>query len=650
MRQRFDALRGVVPSNSQLLLQSIGDKCSSLRETVMVRNRRAFLVRFHNRFISAAYFPQKDLPRFLEITAEDPCSIGGQFPSQHRQFLNKVVDHFQKNPGDLVQTVFRAYKKMRDVKFDFFVTSSVSALFGFYSCGEHCELAMNFLRELVKHGKVKFVRIVLRPFFCNSTTVRFVERVARSLEDRFCVQTAGLTARECKHLVPRCLKMLTGLIVGSIPLLSGFHLEVLRALPKRQAFEFFTHDFLRSQLRCYFLGSPFPWAISPILELLELFQSRTSEQEYSRLFAVSPRFELPSMFADFDLAYMFFLVSPRDVQLLWKYATGVVTFPKVVHLTLRPEFLHRQPMRPVWLKLYQRGVTLRIDPARVVFDEIHETFPERPDFEPCYHSLHKLAEARLCHPIDLIERGHIHRPSDEVVGYIIQKSMALLIGAASSFEVFIRHATSFQRLEDFDAVSFAHFDAAMCEFCGLLSARDVSRFVRTPRAIRLGFMNETHAQCTPEVMGRWKGSCDKLERLWALALPATADFAIPVDPSGLLASVTVIPRLPLPRAFLLLLRCMFEIDRVRAGFGIGAHFAQFVVHSTRQPGFITTFLFLSGIFMKNNDFQMLCFPTELAVWYRFEEVVLDVVESSRELSRVYHDFEDLLLMAFASLS
>jgi hypothetical protein len=121
------------------------------------------------------------------------------------------------------------------------------------------------------------------------------------------------------------------------------------------------------------------------------------------------------MFLDFDLLYVYFIISPRDGQLLDKFLRPVVDFPKVLEMTVRAEFLHRQSLFPVWLKIYQRN---RVDPPdvmSVVFPERAEPDPDPdpnpvldPDadiryFEQRSMVLKKLAKEHLCHPLDIID-------------------------------------------------------------------------------------------------------------------------------------------------------------------------------------------------------------------------------------------------------
>jgi hypothetical protein len=40
-------------------------------------------------------------------------------------------------------------------------------------------------------------------------------------------------------------------------------------------------------------------------------------------------------------------------------------------------------------------------------------------------------------------------------------------------------------------------------------------------------------------------------------------------------------------------------------------------------------------------------PGELRLWYKFEEVILNIVEMHDELSLLYHDFQDEVLMELA---
>jgi hypothetical protein len=66
------------------------------------------------------------------------------------------------------------------------------------------------------------------------------------------------------------------------------------------------------------------------------------------------------------------------------------------------------------------------------------------------------------------------------------------------------------------------------------------------------------------------------------ALPVTAELTLPIDASALLTAVNSIHHLPLPRGLILLIRSMFEIERIATAFKMDSTFTRFVVNSMRD--------------------------------------------------------------------
>jgi hypothetical protein len=190
----------------------------------------------------------------------------------------------------------------------------------------------------------------------------------------------------------------------------------------------------------------------------------------------------------------------------------------------------------------------------------------------------------------------------------------------------------------------------MCEFSLLLPSQEqIYHLLPSPRAQQLAFLVHTYNRITKEMVTRRKVSTYRLEVLWADVLRDVPISPLPHRIGALVASLKVLAKLPPSRGFLLLMRCIMEVGRVIVFFPAEKDLARFVLALSSGIGFITAFVYISGLFMKNNDFQVLCSPMELKLWFKFEEVILNIVDAHDELSLLYHDFQDEVLMELAQV-
>jgi hypothetical protein len=692
MIQEFIRLSESVPSNSQSYLRLNSESLSSMRERLMLRHRQIFLSRFHSRFITANYFPQRDTETFLRMIAADPSCTNDPIPPLQGQFILKLIEHFQWNPTDLLNVSLNAYRIMKAVKYDFFATSTISSVFGFYSCAEHLMMARPFLREIVKQPNKNFVGMTLRPFFCNPTTSRFVERVRSYLEQTFCLDLVVAESwRDVRGVLQRHVNPFADFIFDSLASMPEPHLEVLRLLSEHSwsessVFELFVDKFLRPQLKRYFRASGFAQFLEQVLDLVKLL--RRTPGDVRRLFKVRSLLVIPSLFVDFDLPYVFFLVSPRDGQLLFKYSQKVVTFPKVLLMTSRENFLKGQGLVPVWLKRYRCCPQQQPSTHGVVFNELPLPEFDVPHFEKRWLTLKKLGKEKLCHPMDILDGRvplrNIHLgpeaaadrhlqdkncPAAEGIGcddctashgsfvdFALRKSVAELKMHACCFETFIRYCAALNPLSEFDDLSLNLWDTILVEFCDTLNQgndRDLKTIMdifKTPHTKKKVFIKWMYKKLTRELLSKWADLSKLLEIEWLRVLEdgkCSEKAGQESNMRQIVAQLKALPKVAQEQQYFVLIACLKELYALTQMRKPNDGLVALVLKKANAPGLIQVLLFASCLLMKNNDFQQLCSREELHAWFGFEKGFLELVEGHEKLSQVYSIFQDEVLVEFA---
>jgi hypothetical protein len=138
------------------------------------------------------------------------------------------------------------------------------------------------------------------------------------------------------------------------------------------------------------------------MELFEYTKKTIDTSFLSQFNRVESRFSLPSQSCDFGSKYLFFIITPCDVQILHKYARGVILFPDALNLTISPSFLRRQPFVPTLVRLFPGIATVR-DRSAPLFPQMppHSDF-DIPHFARRFHALEQLADDSGCLPIDFL--------------------------------------------------------------------------------------------------------------------------------------------------------------------------------------------------------------------------------------------------------
>jgi hypothetical protein len=395
------------------------------------------------------------------------------------------------------------------------------------------------------------------------------------------------------------------------------------------------------------------------------------------------------MFEDFDLPYIFFLISPRDGQLLYKFGKPVAAFPKVLEMTVRPEFLRQQSLFPVWLKIYQRSYFVRPRLESVVFDVNQEPEIDIPRFQRRYLILKELAVKNSCHPLDILRHKVAirnlnleHQEATDLnslcrrcrengsagcencsprtisfVDFVLHRSLGELRTRASAFETFIRHRTALDLLMRFDQVSLSLLEVVLSPFCRALNNTAIDTAIKllpTPLTRKIIYilyvLNNLRVRD-----GEWGEYAAELEREWSNVLsqfPVGEDlFFNRSEYTEIVGGLSIISQLPPHRRSFWLMHCLLALDRLRKRFRAGKALSKVVlVHA--GTGLISAFVMMSSLFIKQDSFQALCSAAELRVWSSFEETLLDFVQmpspkdDARErssLSRIYEEFQDRIL-------
>jgi hypothetical protein len=434
----------------------------------------------------------------------------------------------------------------------------------------------------------------------------------------------------------------------------------------------------------YFRASDFAQFLEPVLGLVKLFRSKPGD--VGRLFTASSRVAIPSMFLDFDLPYVFFLTSPRDGQLIFKYAHTVVTFPKVLMMTSREDFLKRQVLVPVWLKLYRCCPPQQPDTDSLVFVETPLPDIDIPHFQKRWLMLKKLAKENMCHPMDILDR-RIRLPNLDLrpevavdanslcercraaggsgcenctpqkvtfIDFALHKSVAELKTQACSFETFIRYRAAFLRLSEFDHLSFNLWEAILVQFCGTLNLdvqtqlEQIFLILDTPLTKKKALIKRIYSLLTPELLSEWADLSKMLEVEWLLVLQDEKHFEKPkFDVGRVVEQLKVLPNVTQDQQYFVLIGCLKDLDALTMMHGPDRGSVAFILREATQLGLIQVLLFVSCLFMKNSDFHSLCSTKERHVWAKFEEGFLELVQGYEQFSFVYGTFQDEVLVKFS---
>ena len=539
LRREFEQRVRVVPTSSATLLFENGKDVAQSREEIMKVHRWIFLNKLFSRANTPKFFPHGDLNQFLQFVSVEPGSRDSELSPRQCQFMTKMVDFFIKNPAALVEVCKNAKHDMKDTKFKLFCRSCVPALFGFYSSREHLLIMRPFLAELVKLKQKDIVFAILEPFFCNATTFRYVESLANWLFADFC---PFIMQGKNDAMYKKILTEFRARVFGDMKLLPKEHLMVLRGLVqygmrKQDVFNFFVESFLRPQILFFFCGSPFIAESGHIEKLLQNMK-RVSDSELLPLFSGQSFLDVPSMFFEFDLLYVFFLITPRDVEILYKMSKGI-EFPSVLKMTMSPAFVQKQCFVPHWLKLYPKNLdikSLRLEPVSLVFNNNPSkiTTMDIPHFRKRFLTLKKLAVERNTNPISLLESttfvGNSQFENEQALDFndmcdncrmkmftsggmcelcrvcskkrkvtftefALKEALAELESESQVFEKFLGYFMHYRALQEFSGIVHRLYELVLSQFCEAFSnalkipdnLERVQRILNTPLTKQITF-------------------------------------------------------------------------------------------------------------------------------------------------------------------
>ena len=705
LRGEFERLKCLVPTSLSRMMTDIGQDVTKAREELMKVHRLIFLTKLHTVRDIPKLFPRGDLWKFLGFISAERTSRNADVPPRQAQFMGKIVDFFIKNPSSLVEVCKNARRSMKDPKFKLFCRSCVPALFGFYSSKEHLLISMPFFAELVKLKQKDIVFSLLEPFFCNITTYRFIESIADWLVRIYCPSVM----RGPKEVIyQRIVEEFKTQLFQFLKLLPSEHLAVLNGLvvngmKKTDVFKFFVDNFLRPQLLLFVFGSPYVSTFASFDRLMEQIKS-FSEKEIEPLFSAESRLEIPSVFCSFGLPYVYFFISPRDVQILYKMSKGI-EFPTVLKMTMQSEFIHKQSFLPVWLKLYPKNIASHFKKEEIflVFGVSKETAPEIdiPHFRRRYLVLKNLAAERHTHPVYLLESKDVtHFAHEETVDlnalcsncrmklvesegniefcetcsknkltftdFVLRESILELKSESQIFERFMAHRANLMTLKSFSQTAFHLYDLVLSQYSGDFSSRlsDLEK---------LGPVYKNRIRITKQIVyaselyrpflslnQQWEQWVRALGQEWDVvarndlvkvsyqdvlsqAESPTTQLRLVTRFNEIVQQLSVLNGIPEARRYFLLAICLKELDSISRALGQWNLLVLSALKTSTFDG-IWSFLLCSTLLMKKDEFHELCTVDELNRWWEFEKVMLDFIEKHEELSEIYETLESNVLI------
>lgn len=703
LRGEFESLKCLVPTSLSRMMTDIGQNINKAREELMKVHRLIFLNKLYSMRDIPKLFPRGDLWKFLAFISAEPTSRNADVPPRQAQFMGKIVDFFIKNPSSLVEVCKNARRSMKDPKFKLFCRSCVPALFGFYSSKEHLLISMPFFAELVKLKQKDIVFSILEPFFCNITTYRFIESIADWLIGIYCPSVM----RGPKEVIyQRIVEEFKAQLFRFLKLLPNEHLTVLNELvvngmKKTDVFKFFVDNFLRPQLLLFVCGSPYISTFASFDRLMEQIKS-FSEKEIEPLFSVESRLEIPSVFCSFGLPYVYFFISPRDVQILYKMSKGI-EFPTVLKMTMQPEFIHKQSFLPVWLKLYPKNIAshFRKEEIFLVFGASGETAPEIdiPHFRRRYLILKNLAAERHTHPVYLLESKDVtHFAHEEAVDlsvlcsncrmklvesegnvefcetcsknkvtfteFVLRESILELKSESQVFERFMAHRANLMTLKNFSQTAFHLYDLVLSQYSREIGLSDLEK---------LGPLYKNHIRITKQIVyaselyrpflslnQQWEQWVRALGQEWDVvarndlvkvsyqdvlsqAESPTTQLRLVTRFNEIVQQLSVLNGIPQARRYFLLAACLKELESISSALGQWNLLVLSALKTSTFDG-IWSFLLCATLLMKKDEFHELCTVDELNRWWEFEKVMLDFIEKHEELSEIYETLESNVLI------
>jgi hypothetical protein len=420
-----------------------------------------------------------------------------------------------------------------------------------------------------------------------------------------------------------------------------------------------------------------------------------SKADLSTLFKGDSIFEIPQAFLDFNDPTLIFLTTPFDVSTLLEVSQGQIELPKLLRILHSPKYLGPQPYAPVWVKVFPRtpAPALACETWRnVVFSQVNriEIFDfDLPVFERRYRMVQMMAAQSDHNPFVLLENPTARRETQVLVGAGVERSGAVsffefalnmelsdLRARALAFERLLVHRFVLQRLtiwsELIDASHRASINATgqkllVCYF-QRLSVHDVLHNTDRPSdvlrnlcplfdsarnrqffyAMRAEILSSAYKQAG-ELMAlgvQWNAT---MQRVFS-ETPMPDMFRQPKMQKvvrqilELVNALSNLDSVPFYRRYFRMIEIFRWLDFFENCFDARNVLFEYAVALCHVAEFIPTVVKISALLIKNNDFLASCDKHELILWYKFEAVIMNRVQSDPQLFARYSQVHDNVLV------
>ena len=105
----------------------------------------------------------------------------------------------------------------------------------------------------------------------------------------------------------------------------------------------------------------------------------------------------------------------------------------------------------------------------------------------------------------------------------------------------------------------------------------------------------------------------------------------------------ILSLIPFQKRFDFMIQSLKEIKKLSEPLNITIKLLNFAVSICNSNEFLTSFLFISSLLMKNKDFISICSDEERSLWFEFEGIILTFLDKDYETLKLYSKLHDELL-------
>lgn len=361
--EQYQQLKKYTPSNPKVLINQSESVTSSVRDEIMLKQRILCLLPLNHPQNYPKFFPE-NRKLFIKHISQNIEILRDTISPQQVQFISKVYNFFYENPNELVNVILSIVKKDESL-LSFIVYSTIPSFFGYFSCIEHLSIAFSFYCALITKAPKHIIELLLRPFFCNSTTFCFIEALSSDVIIFFCQDVRLLNKNKSNFntVVKEYSISFLNAIINNLKFLPNVHLNILQFMINLQwtrvsVFQLFLSSFIVPQIVSFLSisNSSFSIYLDEFFHMINHLNLNVTEEQLKPFFHGKSIYEIPSAFKDFGLLYVNFLTTPLDASIFFEAARPIVKFPKLIIMLQSEKYLGRQQLySPIWIKVFPRA-------------------------------------------------------------------------------------------------------------------------------------------------------------------------------------------------------------------------------------------------------------------------------------------------------